>query len=81
MVTVKKAADALNQLRDRAKLNRATFEAATGSILEDLKINENTATQAEKDAGNDSNQSKFWSIVAMVLGPGVELAKLSGSAN
>ncbi|MFN6486725.1 MULTISPECIES: methyl-accepting chemotaxis protein [unclassified Nostoc] len=73
MAVVKKAANALTQLRDRAKTNRVTFEAATGSILEDLKINENVATQAEKDAEQDVNQSKLWSIVAMLLGPTVAI--------
>ncbi|MEH2382882.1 MAG: methyl-accepting chemotaxis protein [Nostoc sp.] len=73
MVTVKKAADALNQLRDRAKLNRVTFEAATGSILEDLKINENIVTQAKKEAEESANQFKFWSIVTMLLGPTVAI--------
>jgi methyl-accepting chemotaxis protein WspA len=69
MVTVKKAADAFNQLRDRAQLNRVTFEAATGSILEDIKINTNTGDQAEKDGEKDANQFKFWSVVVMLLGP------------
>jgi methyl-accepting chemotaxis protein WspA len=71
MAVVKKAVDALNQLRDRAKANRITFEAATASILEDLKINDNVAIQAQKDANKDANKSKLWSIVSMILGPTV----------
>jgi methyl-accepting chemotaxis protein WspA len=73
MATVKKAVDALNQLRDRTKTNRVTFEAATSSILDSLKINENTATTAEKDSEQDANRSKFWTLAAMFLGPAIAI--------
>lgn len=68
-----KAANLLDKLRERAKTNRITFEAATTSILDSLKVNENTAATAEKDAAQDINQSKFWSIAAMLLGPTVAI--------
>ncbi|BAZ08961.1 methyl-accepting chemotaxis sensory transducer [Calothrix sp. NIES-4071] len=73
MATVKKAVNALDQLRTRAKNNRVTFEAATSSILDSLKVNENTATGAEKDAERDINQSRFWSVAAMLIGPALAI--------
>ncbi|BAY91202.1 MULTISPECIES: HAMP domain-containing methyl-accepting chemotaxis protein [unclassified Tolypothrix] len=73
MATVKKAVDALNQLRDRTKTNRINFEAATTSILDTLKVNESTATIAQKESEQDANQSKFWTIVAMFLGPAIAI--------
>ncbi|MBD2080978.1 methyl-accepting chemotaxis protein [Leptolyngbya sp. FACHB-17] len=61
--------DVLNQLRDRARANRVSFEAATTSLLESLKINEEVAKQAEKIADQDVNQARSWTILAMILGP------------
>jgi methyl-accepting chemotaxis protein WspA len=69
MGMVTKAGNLLDELRDRTKTNRVTFEAARVLMLDTLKINESTATKTEKDSEQDANQSKFWSIVAMVLGP------------
>lgn len=69
MATVKKAVDTWNRLRDRSKENHITFATATGLLLDNLKINENTGYQANKDAEQDVNQGKFWSIIAMLLGP------------
>lgn len=69
--TARKAADLLVQLRERAKSNRISFEAATQSILEDLKINEKNADNAEKDAKQNIRQSQFLSIVAILLGPAI----------
>ncbi|MGG6263797.1 HAMP domain-containing methyl-accepting chemotaxis protein [Leptolyngbya sp. AN03gr2] len=61
--------DVLTQLRDRARANRVSFEAATGALLESLKINEDVAEQAEKIAAQDVNQARSWTILAMLLGP------------
>ncbi|MBD1846551.1 MCP four helix bundle domain-containing protein [Cyanobacteria bacterium FACHB-63] len=61
--------DVFNQLRDRARANRVSFEAATTSLLEALKINEEVAKQAEKVADQDVNQARSWTILAMILGP------------
>jgi methyl-accepting chemotaxis protein WspA len=69
MAIARNASEILNQLRDRAKANRVTFEAATASLLDSLKINENIADDAEKSAAQDSKQAQFWSLAAMVLGP------------
>ncbi|WGV27142.1 HAMP domain-containing methyl-accepting chemotaxis protein [Halotia branconii] len=69
LVIIQRAENALNRLNDRAKVNRVTFEAATASILDLLKVNENIAIKADKDAEQDSNQSKFWSLTAILLGP------------
>jgi len=67
------AASVLEQLRDRAKANRTSFETATASLLESLKINEDTATTADKSAIQAISQSKFWTIAAMLLGPVVAI--------
>lgn len=61
--------DVFNQLRDRARANRVSFEAATTSLLESLKINEEVAKQAEKVAEQDVNQARTWTVLAMLLGP------------
>lgn len=71
--TVQKAGNILDRLRERAKTNRPNFEAATESILADLKINESTAAKAEQDAGGDINLSRFLSITAIILGPSIAL--------
>ncbi|BAU15484.1 methyl-accepting chemotaxis sensory transducer [Leptolyngbya sp. NIES-3755] len=59
----------LNQLRDRARANRVTFEAATASLLDSLRINEEVAGQAEKVAEQDVNQARSWTILAILFGP------------
>lgn len=69
IVTAKKAIDAFHQLRDRAKENRVSFEAATQSILEDVKINENTGIKADKEANEESRYSILWSIIVIIMGP------------
>lgn len=65
----RKAVDLLVKLRERAQNNRTSFEAATQSLLESLKINENTATRADKDAQQSIRQAQFLSLVAILLGP------------
>ena len=67
------AASVFEQLRDRAKTSRASFDIATAAILEALRMNENTATLAEKNATQANSQSQFWTIVAMLLGPGIAI--------
>ena len=67
------AASVFEQLRDRAKTSRASFDIATAAILEALRMNENTATLAEKNATQAISQSQFWTIVAMLLGPGIAI--------
>jgi methyl-accepting chemotaxis protein WspA len=71
--TIRKAGNALAQLRERAKNNRSSFDAATDSLLGSLKINENVATKAEQDAGFDINLSRFLSMAAIILGPSIAL--------
>ncbi len=67
--TARKASELLDQMRERAKANRITFEAATGSILEDLKINETNGVEANKEATQDVHQAQFLTISAMLIGP------------
>ncbi len=67
--TARKAAQQLDQLRELTKTNRVTFEAATASILEDLKLNENNAEAANKASEQDIRGAQLWSILAMIVGP------------
>lgn len=69
MVAAKNAGNLYTQLVQRAQENRASFEAATKSILEDLKINEDLAEKTEKEAFADVRHTRFWVVVGMVLGP------------
>ena len=63
----------LEQLNARAKENRTSFEAATASLLESLKINEEVAALANKSASQAITQSQIWSIISMLLGPGIAI--------
>jgi methyl-accepting chemotaxis protein WspA len=58
-----------NQLSDRAKANRTSFEAATNLILEDIKLNQNNAQLAKDKSKNDVSQTTFWVILGMIIGP------------
>jgi methyl-accepting chemotaxis protein WspA len=69
--TVNQAIESLEQLRDRAQGNRDSFNAATTSLLESLRINQDVAKETEKVALQDSNRSKVLAAIIMVLGPGV----------
>lgn len=69
MVTARRASELLDQMRNLTKANRVTFDAATTSILDSLKINETVAEESEKSAVQDGRQSQFLSVVAMILGP------------
>lgn len=66
---VRRAAGFYNQLSDRAKANRASFEAATNLILQDIEINENTARAAKQQSRNDITQTTFWVVLGMIVGP------------
>ncbi len=68
-----KVGERFNQLRDRAKNNRITFEAATASLLELIKINEDFAQKATKTAEQDINQSRFVTFLAIVFGPALAI--------
>jgi methyl-accepting chemotaxis protein WspA len=70
------------QLRDRARSNRLSFEAATSTLVESIRINENIAADATKSATHDIDQGRFWTIIAMVLGPtlAVVLGRYLGAA-
>jgi methyl-accepting chemotaxis protein WspA len=63
------ASKVLEELRDQAKLNQPFFDVLTESILDILKINEETATRITQTAQNDASQSTFWVIIGMCLGP------------
>lgn len=65
----RKAAAVYNQLSDRAKANRDSFDKATSLILQDLDINIKTGEQAKTQANNDVSQTTFWVIIGMIIGP------------
>lgn len=73
MAQVQKAVNIFNQLRNRAKENRVTFETATADVLESIKINEEVANQSNKDANEAIGQSQLWAILAMLFGPAVAI--------
>jgi Methyl-accepting chemotaxis protein len=66
---VRRAAGFYNQLSDRAKANRPSFEAATDLILQDIEINETTAKVAKQQSKNDISQTTFWVVLGMIIGP------------
>ena len=73
MLLTQKAVNVFDQMRTRAKENRVTFEVSTADIVEALRINQDTANQAEKAATEAIRQSQFWAIVAMIIGPAIAI--------
>ncbi len=69
MAAARKASNLLDQMRESSRTNRVTFEVATASILDSLKINETVAEDAEKTAGRNSRQAIFLASLAVILGP------------
>lgn len=69
MEAARRAGTFYNQLSDRAKANRPSFQAATNLILEDIKINEATAQLAKQQSRNDIAQTRVWVILGIILGP------------
>lgn len=67
--SVRKATDLLNQLNRRARSNRESFNKATDLLLEDIRINEGYAIDAEKASTGDVRQSTFWILVGLIMGP------------
>lgn len=65
----RRSAGFYNQLSDRAKANRASFEAATNLILQDIEINSTNAKIAKDKSRSDITQTTFWVVVGMILGP------------
>jgi methyl-accepting chemotaxis protein WspA len=70
---VRKQPELSKQVREIERSKRITFEAATASILDLIKINETIAEDNKKAAFQAINQSRFWSILAMIGGPSVAL--------
>ncbi|MGI0489093.1 HAMP domain-containing methyl-accepting chemotaxis protein [Pantanalinema rosaneae CENA516] len=63
------ASEVLKQLRERSQLNQPLFDALTESILDILKINDETAMKTLQMAQEDVTQSTFWVVLGMGLGP------------
>jgi methyl-accepting chemotaxis protein WspA len=74
IATARKAAALLDQMRERIKTNRVSFEAATGTILDLLKINEDIAEESKKAAIQNANFSQLLTTLAMILGPAAAIA-------
>lgn len=66
---VPKSVEFSNQLRDRAKNNRISFENATETLLESLRINVDFAEESKKNALQSINQSRLWTGLSMLVGP------------
>ena len=69
MAAAKTASNIYNQIHDRAEANRFLFDALTDSILEDLKLNEEQAAQAERAASQDVTKRRFWVVLCIIVGP------------
>lgn len=68
MAIALKADDVLNRMRQKQRVNRVLFEMVTKSLLEDLKINEGTATEADRDAKQTVGETTSLLLLVMVLG-------------
>ncbi|KAF3883822.1 MULTISPECIES: HAMP domain-containing methyl-accepting chemotaxis protein [Nostocales] len=73
MTEIQKAVTAFDQMRERVKGNRNSFEAATTSLLESIRINEDTASKADKSSEDDISQSRFATIIAILIGPAIAI--------
>jgi len=52
-----------------SNIEEPLFKICENSLLALLAINEDTANQANKSAKRDVNQTGFWAVVGMILGP------------
>lgn len=71
MAAVRNATNLYNQLHQRAQDNKPSFEAATNSLLADLKINEDNGEKATKSADQDVAQTTFWIVLTLLFGPAI----------
>ncbi len=64
------AADRLTKLRQNAVVkNDVSFATATNSLLQLIKINQDTAEDANKAASDDSRLTTGWVITGIIAGP------------
>jgi methyl-accepting chemotaxis protein len=52
-----------------SSIEEPLFKISTDSILALLAIDEDTADKTKKSAEQDINQTEFWAVVGMILGP------------
>ncbi|MBD2694822.1 HAMP domain-containing methyl-accepting chemotaxis protein [Anabaena catenula] len=69
MELVNKAKVVYEQLRQQAKDNRPSFEAATKLLLEDIKLNESLGIATYKVGQQDAATGSFLMIIAVIIGP------------
>lgn len=65
----RRAIDVLTELKNKAIDNRTSFEAATNAIFQVLEINKAIGRETQASAFADINRARFWTILAMILGP------------
>jgi methyl-accepting chemotaxis protein WspA len=63
------AEKALDKLREKAKSNRISFEAATNLMIQDLKINEEVANASYKSSKQDVDLSTILIVIGLIMGP------------
>lgn len=73
MMLVKKATNSLDKRWNVIVENRPNHKAVIENLIELRRINQEVAYQAEKATDWAIDQSKFWTILAMIVGPTVAI--------
>jgi methyl-accepting chemotaxis protein WspA len=73
MTAARKAMSLLEDMRNRTRENRDTFTAATETLLDSIKINEDFAKDVDKTSHQDITLSRFLALLAMILGPAIAI--------
>ena len=59
----------LTQLRQKAKDNRPSFEAATKLLLEDIQLNEKFGIETYKEGQKDAATGSFFLLLSLIVAP------------
>jgi methyl-accepting chemotaxis protein WspA len=65
----RRANTVLYQLRQRAKENRSSFQAATKLLIDDIKLNETFGIETYTQGLKDADTGSFWLLLAVIIGP------------
>ena len=65
----KRANAFLTQLRQKAKNNRPSFEAATKLLLEDIQLNEKFGIETYKEGQKDAATGSFFLLLSLIVAP------------
>lgn len=71
---VRAAIEVAASLKQQMKNNNVSFQTATDAVLEVLRINEENANNAAKQAKAGVGFATFWSILALLAGPGIAIS-------